>query len=103
MGVRWEKQRRGRFPGFWLGDHGQDRAGLDPARRQRRVDTVALGEDVQGRAASVLDEGRGLAVAWPDGGADSRYSADFRATMAGLLPEALAERPGLAPRLWSAE
>src|SRR3546814_8493990 len=76
--LRWDNERQSRFPWFWLRDHGQDPASLDPTTLQRRVDTFALDEDVQGSAASVLDEGRGLAVAWPDGGADSRYSADFR-------------------------
>src|SRR3546814_17328612 len=99
----WENDRQSPYSCVWRRDHVQNPASLDPTTLQRRVDTVARDEDVQGSAASVLDEGRGLAVAWPDGGADSRYSADFLATMAGLLPEALAERPGLAPRLWSAE
>lgn len=100
--LRWEDGRESRFPWFWLRDHGQDEASLDPKTLQRRIDTFALDEDLQGEAATVLDEGRALAVAWPDGGEDSRYSADFLATMAGLLPEAIAEQPGLAPRLWSA-
>src|SRR3546814_6371338 len=56
--LRWDNERQSRFPWFWLRDHGQDPASLDPTTLQRRVDTFALDEDVQGSAASVLDEGR---------------------------------------------
>jgi len=80
--LRWDNGRESRFPWFWLRDHGQDPASLDPKTLQRRVDTFTLDESLHGSAASVLDEGRALAVAWPDGGEDSRYSADFLATFA---------------------
>lgn len=100
--LRWESGEESRFPWFWLRDHGQDEASLDPKTLQRRVDTFALDENLRGEAATVLDGGRGLAVTWPDGSEPSRYSAEFLATMAGLLPEAIAAQPGRAPRLWSA-
>ena len=105
--LRWENGAESRFPWFWLRDHGQDPASLDPETLQRRVDTFALDEAIRGANSTVLEEGRALAVTWPDtaGGAteaESRYSADFLATMAGLLPEAIAAQPGRAPRLWSA-
>ena len=100
--LRWDNGRESRFPWFWLRDHGQDAASLDPATLQRRVDTFALDEDLCGTSATVLDEGRALSVGWPDGAGASRYAADFLATMAGLLPEEIAAQPGRAPRLWSA-
>jgi len=100
--LRWDNGRESRFPWFWLRDHGQDPASLDPVTQQRRVDTFALDEGLRGSAATVLDDGRALAVAWPDGAEASRYAADFLATMAGLLPEEIAAQPGRAPRLWSA-
>jgi len=108
--LRWDNGTESRFPWFWLRDHGQDPESLDPETLQRRVDTFALDEDIRGEACSVQEDGGTLTVAWPDGtgpggtgaGSESRYSADFLATMAGMLPEEIAERPGLAPRLWSA-
>ncbi|MGF1632161.1 MAG: TauD/TfdA family dioxygenase [Kiloniellaceae bacterium] len=100
--LRWDSGGESRFPWFWLRDHGQDPASLDPATLQRRVDTFALDEEVRGTAATILEQGQALAVAWPDADEASRYSADFLASMAGLLPEEIAERPGRAPRLWSA-
>src|SRR3546814_8773339 len=83
--LRWDNERQSRFPWFWLRDHGQDPASLDPTTLQRRVDTFALDEDVQGSAASELDEGRGLAVAWPDGGADSRRSEEHTSELQSLM------------------
>ena len=103
--LRWDNGAESRFPWFWLRDHGQDAESLDPETLQRRVDTFALDEAVRGKDSTILEEGRGLAVRWPNGegaGVESRYSADFLATMAGLLPEAIAAQPGRAPRLWSA-
>ena len=103
--LRWDNGAESRFPWFWLRDHGQDAESLDPETLQRRVDTFALDEAVRGQDSTILEEGRSLAVRWPNGegaGVESRYSADFLATMAGLLPEAIAAQPGRAPRLWSA-
>lgn len=101
--LRWDNGAESRFPWFWLRDHGQDPESLDPATLQRRVDTFALDEGISGKESTVLDEGRALAVTWcDDSGVESRYSADFLAAMAGLASEEPAERPDLAPRLWSA-
>ncbi len=101
--LRWDNGAESSFPWFWLRDHGQDPESLDPATLQRRVDTFALDEDISGKESTVLDEGRALAVTWrDDSGVESRYSADFLAAMAGLATEEPAERPDLAPRLWSA-
>src|SRR3546814_18215323 len=84
--LRWDNERQSRFPWFWLRDHGQDPASLDPTTLQRRVDTFALAADVQGSASSVLDERRALAVASPDAGAARRPPADFPAPHAGRPP-----------------
>ncbi len=101
--LRWDNGAESSFPWFWLRDHGEDPESLDPATLQRRVDTFALDEDISGKDSKVLDEGRALAVTWrDDSGVESRYSADFLAAMAGLSSEEPAERPDLAPRLWSA-
>jgi len=100
--LRWDSGGESRFPWFWLRDHGEDPASLDPATLQRRVDTFALDEDLRGSATTILEQGRALAVTWPDGAEASRYSAAFLAAMAGLQPEETAARPGAAPRLWSA-
>lgn len=105
--LRWESGAESRFPWFWLRDHGQDADSLDPQTLQRRVDTFALDEAIRGEDSAVLEEGRALAVTWPDNGGaegppESRYSADFLAAMAGLEPEDIAARPGLAPQPWSA-
>jgi trimethyllysine dioxygenase len=100
--LRWDSGGESRFPWFWLRDHGEDPASLDPATLQRRVDTFALDEDLRGSAATILEQGRALAVTWPDGAEASRYSAAFLAAMAGLQPEEIAARPGGTPQLWSA-
>ena len=104
--LRWDNGSESRFPWFWLRDHGQDPESLDPNTLQRRVDTFALDETIRGEDSAVLEDGRGLTITWPreNGGEppQSRYSADFLATMAGLLPEAIAAQPGRAPRPWSA-
>jgi trimethyllysine dioxygenase len=101
--LRWDSGAESRFPWFWLRDHGQDPESLDPATLQRRVDTFALDEAIRGEGCAILEDGRALAVVWPGTeGPRSRYSADLLATMAGLLPEAIAAQPGRQPRLWSA-
>jgi trimethyllysine dioxygenase len=109
--LRWDTGAESRFPWFWLRDHGQDPDSLDPQTLQRRIDTFALDEAIRAEDSTILEEGGALSVSWPGegpgaAGPQSRYSADFLATMAGLLPEATAagpvpEMPG-APRLWSA-
>ena len=101
--LRWDDGRESRYPWFWLRDHGEDPASLDPATLQRRIDTFSLDEDIRGAGATILEQGRSLAVAWPDGAEESRYSADFLATMAGLLPEEIAAQPGREPQMWSAQ
>jgi trimethyllysine dioxygenase len=93
--LRWQDGGESRFPWFWLRDHGQDEASLDPATLQRRVDTFAIAEDIRGGAAAVLDDGKALEVQWPDGGVVSRFDAGFLAAMA-------APAPIPAQRLWSA-
>jgi trimethyllysine dioxygenase len=100
--LRWRDGGESSFPWFWLRDHGQDPDSLDPATLQRRVDTFAIDEAICGAGSTVLDDGRALAVAWPDGAGDSRYSADFLAAMAGVAPDREGPRPGGAPQLWSA-
>ena len=101
--LRWSGGGESRFPWFWLRDHGQDEASLDPATLQRRVDTFAIDDAIRGSESRVLDDGRTLSVAWPDGAGPSRYSADFLAAMAGLAPDRGGQRPGGAPQLWSAK
>ncbi|MEQ9607357.1 MAG: TauD/TfdA family dioxygenase [Kiloniellaceae bacterium] len=101
--LRWDSGAESRFPWFWLRDHGQDPDSLDPATLQRRVDTFALDEAIRGEDCAIQEDGHALAVEWPGPERpQSRYSADFLATMAGLLPEAIAAQPGRRPRLWSA-
>ena len=98
----WKNGAESRFSWFWLRDHDQSSDGLDPATLQRRVDTFALDEAIPAGSGSVQEEGRQLAVTWPEGGECSRYSADFLAAMAGLQPDAWDTHAGLPQRTWSA-
>jgi len=93
--LHWQGGGESRFPWFWLRDHGQDPASLDPDTLQRRVDTFTIAEDIRGSETTVLAEGRVLEVNWPDGSPASRFEADFLAAMAVPLPDA-------EQRLWSA-
>lgn len=102
LAVRWRGRGETLFPWFWLRDHGEDEASLDPGTLQRRVDTFMIPEGVRGTAASILDNGRALEVTWSDGGPPSRYSAGFLARMAGHEPGEHILLPGTERRLWSA-
>lgn len=93
--LRWQDGAESCFPWFWLRDHGQDPASLDPQTLQRRVDTFAIAEDIRASSASILAGGRELEVRWPDGGEASRFNATFLASMA-------APPPAPPRRLWSA-
>ena len=103
LSVRWRDQGESHYPWFWLRDHGEDAASLDPETLQRRVDTFALPDDIRASASAILDDGRTLEVRWPDAPEPSRYSADFLARLAGHAPPEQVPAPGVARRLWSAQ
>jgi len=69
---------------FWLRDHSEDPTSLDPASRQRLVDTFTLHSDVRGVAAS-LDE-NGVTVTWSDGSPPGLYSAKLLASVTAWVP-----------------
>lgn len=80
-----------RFSWHWLRDHDESEAGRDPATKQRRVDTVALGTVPAGTVT--LDE-REVHVVWPDGATATcstrlleSVAADHLATDWEALPE----------------
>lgn len=100
--LRWRDGAESRFSWFWLRDHDQSPESLDPATLQRRVDTFALDEAIRGADSTILEEGRALAVTWPDSGLRSRYSAAFLAAMAGLAADDWDTQAAIPPRLWSA-
>jgi trimethyllysine dioxygenase len=101
--VRWSDAGAEKiFPWFWLRDHGEDEASLDPVTLQRRVDTFAIPTEIRGVAAQVENEGATVAVSWNDNSPPSTYSARFLARMAGLAPTEAEFAPGLTQRLWTA-
>jgi trimethyllysine dioxygenase len=81
--------------GFWLRDHDESSAGLDPDTRQRRVDTCRLIECVPVESAVIVEAGRALRVRWADG-SETRHGAGALADVLVPTPE----RP--PPILWSA-
>jgi trimethyllysine dioxygenase len=103
LSLRWKSGQETLFPWFWLRDHAQDEASLDPQTLQRRVDTFAIPDDIRGAESRVLDDGAGLEIVWPDGSAPSRYAAGFLAGMAGLAPSESQLAPDVARRFWSAD
>jgi len=101
--LRWKNGAENRFPWFWLRDHDQGPEGLDPATLQRRVDTFALDDGIRGAAGTVLEDGRVLAVTWPESDLCSRYPAEFLAGMAGSAPEDWDTQARLPRRTWSGQ
>lgn len=81
--------------GFWLRDHDESAAGLDPETRQRRVDTFRLPEGVSVESVVIEDAGRALSVRWADG-SETRHGAQTLADVLAPTPE----RP--PPTLWAA-
>lgn len=75
----------GVFPWFWLRDHAEDEASLDPQTLQRRVDTFALDASLEGAAIDVVDDGACLRIDWADGGAASNVGAELLARMSDSL------------------
>lgn len=90
------------FTWFWLIDHGQDEASLDPATLQRRVDTFALPAHPEVSRARIEEKGRTLVVEWASqaGPRTTRIGARLLAAMAAGEEDA-GSVPG-ARRLWSA-
>ncbi|WP_282608676.1 TauD/TfdA family dioxygenase [Pelagibius sp. Alg239-R121] len=101
LSLRWIGGQETIFPWFWLRDHGQDEASLDPDTLQRRVDTFAIANDIRGTASKLLEEGAAIEVAWQNGSSPSRYSCGFLASMAGLVPADADPAPAVPRRLWS--
>ncbi len=90
------------FDWFWLRDHGEDEASLDPATLQRRVDTFAIPPGIHGLSADIEQDGRRLVVRWSGGIAPSVYSAARLAALAGLVPGDEVLVPHLQRRPWAA-
>ncbi|HTX24075.1 MAG TPA: trimethyllysine dioxygenase [Steroidobacteraceae bacterium] len=66
---------------IWLRDHCPCAQCLHPETRQRLSDTLAIAPDIGPRAMSLQEDGRILALEWPDGHA-SRFDARFLANLA---------------------
>ncbi len=101
--LRWRTGEETLFPWFWLRDHGQDEASLDPNTLQRRVDTFSIAKDIRGEESRLLDDGAALEITWPNGSPPSRFSADFLAAMAGLVPDDCELAPEVERQFWSAD
>ncbi len=68
---------------LWLRDHCPCAQCLHPETRQRLSDTSAIPADIRLRGMRLEEDGRILALEWPDGHA-SRFEAQF---LAGLVPD----------------
>ncbi|WP_422366149.1 TauD/TfdA family dioxygenase [Pelagibius sp.] len=101
LALRWQNGTESHFSWLWLRDHDQGPESLDPSTLQRRVDTFALDETLRGSDCAILEEGRALAVTWPENGLCSRYSADFLAAMAGIAAGDWDTLAGMPQRIWS--
>ncbi len=81
---------------YWLRDHDESEAGQDPTTKQRRVDTIALGEVPPGAVS--FDEGL-VTVTWADG----QFSRCSQGLLESVAAECLAtdwqSRPELMPDL----
>ncbi len=91
-----------RFDLFWLRDHGEDEASLDPKSRQRRVDTFAIPAEPRALEAAVESQGQRLRLRWSDDAPPSLFSARQLAALAGLAPGEEALAPDLLRRPWGA-
>ncbi len=89
------------FDWFWLRDHGEDEASLDPKTLQRRVETFAIPADLRAVSAALEAGGRRLRLEWSDGGPPSLYSSEQLAALAGLAPGDEALAPDLPRRPWA--
>lgn len=101
LSLQWGNGQETLFPWFWLRDHGQDEASLDPDTLQRRVNTFEISNDIRALESKLLEEGSALEIAWQNGSTPSRYSADFLAAMAGLVPSEADLAPQIQRRFWS--
>ncbi len=93
------------FPWFWVRDHSEDPASLDPDNLQRSVDTFAIDPAIQPSSVELIDGT--IHVAWPDGQPISLLGPS---TLAWCLPPAPATRTlwrdadslDVRPHEWSA-
>ncbi len=89
------------YPWFWLRDHGEDPASLDPQTQQRKIDTFTLAPDIQATAVHWDKATAQVHFVWPDG-AKSYISTDSLARVAGVLPASAQLLAGNKQILWSA-
>lgn len=101
LSLHWGNGQETFFPWFWLRDHGQDEASLDPDTLQRRVNTFEISNDIRAQKSKLLEEGAALEIAWQNSATPSHYSADFLAAMAGLAPSEADLAPQIRRRFWS--
>ena len=89
------------FPWFWLRDHGEDEASLDPDTLQRRVDTFSIPPDI--RAASVDHDPTNdtCRIVWADNSPPTTVSVRRLAQIAGQLAPEGALEPFGGETFWS--
>lgn len=87
------------FSWFWLRDHGEDEASLDPVTLQRRVDTFSIPADLQAIDIGMDESQDSLQIAWNDG-SSTTLSAKLLAGISGTTPlghELIPDKPAV---LW---
>lgn len=72
------------LPWFWIRDHSEDPSAVDPATKQRVIDTFAIDRSVRPSGAEVVDDA--ILVHWPDGTHTSTLSFDLLASLKAHAP-----------------
>lgn len=64
--AHWQNNTTSEYSWFWLKDHGEDAASLNPGTLQREVDTFNIDPAIQPESVELTADGSGISILWPD-------------------------------------
>ncbi len=60
--IHWQNNATSEHSWFWLKDHGEDAASLNPATMQREVDTFTIDPAIQPESVKITADGSGINI-----------------------------------------
>lgn len=100
--LHWKDGSETAFPWFWLRDHGEDDASLDPDTLQRRVDTFAISADLRAVSVDYDRTTNTFHIVWADNSPPTTISLHRLAQIAGQAVPEGALQPHGGEVFWSA-
>jgi trimethyllysine dioxygenase len=102
MTLQWADGTESVYPWFWLRDHGEDEASLDPDTLQRRVDTFTIPTDQRGAAVEHDATTQTFRISWADNTPPTTISVLRLAQIAGKAVPEGALGPHGGENFWAA-